>query len=144
MFGLQLIVYSLRTGRVRRVIDDDRYPIEKVMEIYPLHAGEASVIYPKVGKHDADLDAWQAFVTDQTGLAPAHDRYIVVDPTRAIVGVLESADPDCGDSIEGCDLVQHDHADLSWTWDGSAYVQTFTADELAAMAAKAAAAPGAG
>lgn len=139
--GLQLIVYSRRTGRVRRVIDDDRYPIERVVSLYQVHDGEATTIYPKLGENDADLDAWQAFVTEQTGLAPVHDRYVVVDrTTHAIVGVLESADPACGDAVEGCDLVQHDEADASWQWDGAAYSRSYTDEELDAMAAKAAAA----
>lgn len=89
------IVYSQRTGRVRRAFKFD----PGTGHCNPA-AGEGVIT-----SDGADLPAWQAAVTAHTGLTPSGDLYDVVHPELGVVGRV-CADPDCGDAIPGHTLVQ--------------------------------------
>jgi len=112
---IQAIIYSVATGRVRRVID----PQANVPNVIQFLAraggllGEAVLVYTKIGQDD--LNAWQAAVNAHTGRIPANDRYCIIDQTNAIVGAV-IADPSCGDGYPNCILVAHPTADSRWTF----------------------------
>ncbi len=89
------VIYSKRTGRVRRAIVFDA----GIGHCNP-SAGEGVIT-----TDGTDLPAWQAAVTAHTGLTPSGDHYDVVHPEHGIVGRV-CADPDCGDEIAGHNLVR--------------------------------------
>ncbi len=136
--GDAVVIYSLATGRVRRwlVPDEDGHLLHGAIK------GEGVMHVP--ARYSGNILTLQSYVTTRTGLTPAHDRYVIIDRrTTTIVGAL-IADPACGDAVPGCDLVQHDMADGSWTvaWthDGAAFtappMPTYTQAQLDAFAAQ--------
>lgn len=133
--AIQAIVYSIATGRVRRVVD----PQASVPNVIAFlaqagaSAGEAVLVYNKQGNGADTLPAWQAAVNAHTGLsvafppnAMATDWYCGVDQNNNIQnwGIF---DPACGDSLPGLTLVNAPFgADSRWTYNGT----TFTAPIL--------------
>jgi hypothetical protein len=114
---IQVIVYSVATGRVRRVIDpqgalEDVALLVKHANVGP---GEAGLVYIKQGAGLDQRQSWQAAVTAHTGLTPADDRYCLIDASNRIVSVT-LGDPACGDGYAGCTLVAHSAADPGWTY----------------------------
>lgn len=105
--AIQAIVYSIATGRVRRVID----PQASVPNVIAFlaqagaSAGEAVLVYNKQGNGADTLPAWQAAVNAHTGLTPAGDLYLVVDAAGLIIDAF-IGDPLCGDARSGCTLLQ--------------------------------------
>ena len=135
--AVQLITYSVATGRVRRVLDP-QVNVPNVIAFLAqakLSAGEAAMVYSKTGADD--LNAWQAAANAHTGLTPSGDRYCIIDAGNNIVGVV-IADPACGDGIPGCTLVAHAIAGpgAGWTYSAGTFTHTYTAAELANAAAK--------
>jgi hypothetical protein len=116
---IQIIVYSERTGRVRRVIDPqgEVADAEAYRAAISLTPGEASIVRVKRGVYRLNrgepvsldtLPYWQAHISAHTGITPADDRYCSVDSSGVVVAV-HIADPACGDTSphDGCQLVQH-------------------------------------
>lgn len=136
--AIQLIVYSVATGRVRRVLDPQKV-VPNVVQFLAqanLRAGEAAMVYTKTGANN--ISAWQAAVNAQTGKTPSGDRYCVIDAGNNIVGVV-IADPTCGDGYPSCTLVAHPTAcpGAGWTYAAGVFTHTYTAQELANAALKA-------
>lgn len=135
--SVQLIVYSVATGRVRRVVDPQA-AVPNVIQFLAqakLGPGEAAMVYTKTGTDN--VIAWQAAVNAKTGKTPTGDRYCVIDAGNNILGSL-IADPACGDSVPGCTLAAHATAGpgAGWTFAAGTFTHTYSADELAAAAAK--------
>lgn len=67
-------------------------------------------------------DPIQDFVTAQTGLVLAGDRYVKIDPkTNAIVEVVYGDLVGCGDAWPGFNLVRHDTADSRWAYNAGVF-----------------------
>lgn len=114
---IQAIVYSVATGRVRRVIDPNAIVPNVIAFLAQAKAGagEAVMVYNKQGSGADTLAAWQSAVTTLTGKTPANDRYCIIDANNNIIGSL-IADPSCGDAVPNCTLVAHATADQTWTF----------------------------
>lgn len=102
-----VVIYSKATSRVRRWFTAPVLPKD-----CGEHAGEASL----VTGDDQDLNALQAQVSAVTGKTPNGDRYAIVDAQNNVVGVM-LADPSCGDSIAGCQLIADPAAAIGSTYD---------------------------
>lgn len=140
--AVQLITYSVATGRVRRVLDPQA-AVPNVIQFLAqavLAAGEAAMVYTKTGAND--LSAWQSAVNVRTGKTPSADRYCIIDAGSNIIGFL-IADPACGDSIVGCTLAAHALAcpGNGWTFAAGVFTHTYTAAQIANAAAKGVALP---
>lgn len=136
--AVQLIVYSVATGRVRRVVGPQKI-VPSVIQFLAqanLRAGEAAMVYTKTGNDN--VNAWQAAVNAKTGKTPSGDRYCVIDAGNNIIGVV-IADPACGDGVPNCTLVAHPIAgpNAGWTYLAGVFTHTYSAQELANAAAKA-------
>ena len=130
--AIQAIVYSIATGRVRRVVD----PQANVPNVIAFlaqakaSAGEAVLVYNKQGNGADTLPAWQAAVNAHTGLSVAFppnstatDWYCGIDGSN-LIKWWGLADPACGDSVAGLTLVAAPFGvDSLWTYNGT----TFTA-----------------
>jgi hypothetical protein len=83
------IVYSIATGRVRRIVT----PSSNL----PKHSGEAQLTV-STAQYQAfsGPDAIQAFVNVSTGKTPSGDRYVSVDQSFNVLSA-HIADPACGD-----------------------------------------------
>ena len=119
----QVVVYSIATGRVRRVVDAN-LDVSNVLALraqVSAHAGEGLLIYTKQGGGQDTLIAWQSAVSTATGKTPVNDRSCVIDSsTNGVVGVV-LADPACGDGYAGDTLVQDAVAGLGYTYNGSMF-----------------------
>lgn len=106
-----LVVYSKNTGRIRWIMRSDD---DSEHALISLKDGEAMLELEneKYGNH---LEV-QEHVNRHTGTTPENDRYAIVHPSGEVVGVI-FADPLCGDSIEGHNLIPHETADVGWKHD---------------------------
>src|SRR6266436_1448057 len=100
--AIQIIVYSVATGRVRRVIDPQAVTPNAIAYLnqVAVTAGEARLLYAKQGGGADTLSAWQAAVNAHTGLNPdvsQADWHCVIDGANNVLGAL-LADPACGDA----------------------------------------------
>lgn len=133
---VQAIVYSVATGRVRRVVDPQaNVPnILAFLASVAAKAGEATLVYTKQGAGADTLPAWQTTVNAHTLLDPdvlKADWYCGVDALNAIKwsGVC---DPLCGDRVAGLTLIKAPWgADSLWTYNGI----TFTAPPVVSVKA---------
>lgn len=114
--AIQIIVYSKATGRVRRVLDPEGASddVELLISCVGVVEGEAALVYNKLGEGNDHVHSWQHCVTQHCGLTPIDDRYVAVDSSGKVQHILHSADPRCGDKIEGHTLIQHNNADTRW------------------------------
>lgn len=123
---IQVIIYSLATGRVRRVIDPQVVVPNVVAFLAQAGAvaGEGTLAYTKVGNGQDTLNAWQAAVNAHTGKDPVAaqaDWYVGVDGQNVIRDWI-IADAACGDSLPGLTLVSAPWgADSRWTYDGATF-----------------------
>ena len=132
---IQVIVYSKATGRVRRVADPG-VSVSNVLAFLnqvTIHAGEARLVYNKLGGGGDDANAWQAAVNKVTGKSvtfgiDAGDTYADVDAGNNILSV-HFADPACGDvgPSGGALVLAPASCSTNWTYDGT----TFTPPVLA-------------
>lgn len=125
---VQIITYSKSTGRVRGVYDP-QVAVASALQLLnqvPLHSGEGSIVYTKLGGGLDDISAWQAAVDKVTGLNPAaaqSDWLCGIDENNVIQTWL-IGDILCGDSVLNLTLVPAPWgADSTWSYNG----QTFTA-----------------
>lgn len=112
---MSLVIYSARTGRIRRIILDENLTDAQLEIKFPAETGEAA----ELGMPDIleNLEAWQAEITSRTGLIPINDRYVVVDPNNDYqVESYYILDPDCGDSIENRLLVANANAEIGYRY----------------------------
>jgi hypothetical protein len=109
------VIYSLSTGRVRRIYSAAVGPTApKTVAgegVLPLFAG-------------IDLPAAQARVTSATGKTPSGDRYCIIDAGNNILGAI-IGDPAL-DSVANCTLVAHDSADTRWFYNGTTFTAPFS------------------
>ncbi len=83
------IIYSIATGRLRRVVT----PSSNLVK----HSGEGQLAVSTAQYNSfAGLDDIQAFVNALTGLTPSDDRYVSVDASYNVLSA-HIADPACGD-----------------------------------------------
>lgn len=124
---IQIVVYSLATGRVRWAYDPEVNVPNALALLNQLQvkAGEGKIVYTKKGSHD-DMPAWQAAVNAHTGLAPdvnKTDWYCVVDGANVIQGAA-ICDPAIEVPPTGTTFVNAPWGvGPSWTYNGT----TFTA-----------------
>lgn len=105
------VVYSARTGRIRRIIFDDKLTNTEMLVNFPIANGEAvaqNIVDPNVS-----LEELQTILSDLTGIVPSDDRYVLVTQAGNITGAI-IADPDAGDSVSRHTLVAHATADIGW------------------------------
>jgi hypothetical protein len=113
-----IVVYSIATGRVRRVYISNRDDEIKRSDARP---GEAFIhVDTANAKVARNLEGLQALVNAATGKVPASDRYVLVQDGKVIGAII--ADPTCGDSLPRVQLIQHDTADEGWSFDGTKLV----------------------
>jgi hypothetical protein len=122
-----IVVYSVATGRVRRIYLSNR---DDEIKRDDSRTGEA---FLHVDSTDAkvarDLDGLQGLVNAQTGKVPAGDRYVVVQD--GIVKGAIIADPACGDSLPRSQLIQHETADERWSFvDGKLVPPELTQEQI--------------
>jgi hypothetical protein len=111
--AVQIIVYSLATGRVRRV-EDPQANVPNVVAYLaqvPIVSGEARIIYNKQGNGADTAIAWQLAVNAVTGKsltfpvdATAPDWYCGIDQ-NGLIQWWGVADPACGDQVGGLTLI---------------------------------------
>lgn len=92
-----VLVYSKRTGRIRRIIRDSTKILSEIKILHSMHAGEAATTY--VNERLPNADEAQHAVNLVTEKEPMNDRYAVVDDRGIVVNVI-LADPDSGDFFE--------------------------------------------
>jgi len=114
------VVYSLRTGRIRRIVSDDERDDAYLIRTHKIVEGEArDITFPR-GLDD--IEEYQRELNRRTGIVPSNDRYASIDPLNdfQVVGAF-ILDPACGDSIRGRLLVADANADLEYRYlsDGS-------------------------
>lgn len=102
-----VVIYSTRTGRVRRIISDEVRSEAKLEALFPPGVGEASI---RAG--GATLEEIQEAVSDLTGLVPTNDRVAVVDSNGIVVAAI-MADHVIDSSSAGV-LVAHAEAQIGW------------------------------
>jgi hypothetical protein len=126
---IQVIVYSIATGRVRRVADPQATVPNVIafLNQVSIHAGEARIVYNKQGNGADDVNAWQGAVNNVTGKSlafgqDAGDTYAEIDGANNIVSV-HVADPACGDGpVSGVALVLAPAGcSTNWTYDGATF-----------------------
>lgn len=129
--AVQAIVYSVATGRVRRVMDPQAVVPNVIAFLAQARAGvgEAVMVYSKQGSGVDNAAAWQTTVNAHTGKsvafppdATATDWYCGVDGQNAIKW-WGLADPVCGDAVAGLTLIVAPFgADSRWTYNGLTFV----------------------
>ena len=138
--AIQAIVYSVATGRVRRVLD----PKASVPNVLAFLAqagagtGEAVLVYTKQGSGADTAIAWQAAVNAHTGLSvafPANstaiDWYCGIDGSN-LIKWWGLADPACGDSVPGLTFIAAPFgADSRWTYNGAAFTAPIVVNKKA-------------
>ena len=107
------VLYSLRTGRIRRVIDDDEHDDAYLIRAHPTGQGEGREIdFPLLNGQDA----YQDELNTRTGISPVNDRYACIDPLNDFqveCGFLLDVEG-CGDSIRGRLLIVDKVADFEY------------------------------
>jgi hypothetical protein len=130
-----IVVYSIATGRVRRIYISNR---DDEIKRDDSRTGEA---FLHVDSADAKvargLDGLQGLVNAVTGKVPASDRYVVVQDGNIVGAII--ADPACGDALPRSLLIQHDTADDTWMFDGEKLVPPELTPEQLDIQARAAA-----
>lgn len=109
---MALVIYSLRTGRVRRIITDPNpaRPDLILAHKYPPLTGEAAEI---IDGPFANLRQLQRKLNQLTGKTPANDRYVVFG-TSGVVNRIFIGDPDAGDVIPARTVLQDRDARRGW------------------------------
>ena len=106
---MALIIYSSRTGRIRRIVTD-RNRDDRALDFYmPKSAGESSRGMALFGS----LLDQQIALNVLTGLRPANDRYVAYDS----VGVVDRCfigDPDAGDLLRNRTIIADANAQIGW------------------------------
>ena len=105
------VVYSARTGRIRRIIFDDKLTNTEMLVNFPITNGEA--VAQNIADPNVSLEELQTILSDLTGIVPSDDRYVLVTQAGDITGAI-IADPDTGDSVSRHTLVAHATADIGW------------------------------
>ena len=100
-----VIIYSARTGRIRRrIFEGDQ--VQSDAQLLAIHG-------PEVGEESrVGANVTQAQLSAITGLVPINDRYAIVDPVGDVVN-FEVLDQTI-DSREGLTLVAHATAGVGW------------------------------
>ena len=124
---VQVLVYSVATGRFRRAVDPDAAVPNVIAYLnqVTITAGEARLVYNKQGAGADTIFAWQAAINAHTGKTvsvgvDANDTYCVVDANGNIVHITY-ADPACGDGYPNCTLVQSTTMQIGGTYIGGVY-----------------------
>jgi len=107
---MSLVIYSERTGRLRRYITDQILTDVQLLEKFPALPGESHEFFDELPGDISDLQDALNLITGKT---PADDRYVLVNPAGGVTGAI-LADPDAGDSVDGLTLVEHTDADVGW------------------------------
>ena len=107
---MALVIYSARTGRIRRYIFDEVLGDSTLLSKFPPLVGEAHAMFATI---PGTLGELQSQLTARTGLTPTNDRYVLVRANGEITGAI-LADPATGDSIPGRTLVAHPDAEIGW------------------------------
>lgn len=109
---MALVIYSTRTGRIRRIITDDNpaRPDPILQHKFRPRTGESVVI---IDNPPAELRRLQRRLNDITGKTPRNDRFVVYG-TSGVVGRIFIGDPDAGDVIAGRTVKQDNRAGRRW------------------------------
>jgi len=109
---MSLVVYSARTGRIRRVITDAVKSDFNLLAQMPVAPGEAAELnMPDTFDSLADL---QRLLNQRTGLVPSDDRYVCYDPDGVVIQEF-IGDPDAGDVAPRRHVIRQDNdARIEW------------------------------
>jgi len=109
---MALVIYSSRTGRIRRILTDDNpaRPDQILQHKHPTRAGESSEIIPNPPPRLRQL---QRRLNKLTGKIPQNDRYVVYG-TSGVVGRVFIGDPDAGDVVNNRTVKQDNRAGRRW------------------------------
>ena len=109
---MALVIYSTRTGRIRRIITDPNPArTDKILRHkHPPATGESAFI---MKNPPAELRRIQRRLNDITGKTPRNDRFVVYG-TSGVVNRVFIGDPDAGDVIPARTVVQDNDARLRW------------------------------
>ena len=109
---MALVIYSTRTGRIRRIITDDNpaRPDKILRHKHPPGTGETAAI---IRNPPPSLRRLQRRLNDITGKTPRNDRFVVYG-TSGVVGRIFIGDPDAGDVIAGRTVKQDNRAGRRW------------------------------
>jgi hypothetical protein len=124
--SVQIIVYSLLTGRPRYVVDDPVLAAAsaiKFLSQVTARPGEGKIVYTKKGPGQDDVNSWQAAVNAVTGKsciwgADNGDTYAVIDSGNNIMQVgIGTIDPVCDSApIGGRILLAPAGCSPQWTF----------------------------
>lgn len=115
---MALVIYSSRTGRIRRIVTDPVRNDRELDAYMPKSGGESSVSM----RLESSLTAQQTALTARTGLRPTNDRYAAYD-ANGVVDRIFIGDPDAGDAVRNRTLIadadakdgwRRDQADIAW------------------------------
>lgn len=109
---MALVIYSSRTGRIRRILTDENpaRPDRILRHKYPPATGESAEIIPGP---ITTLRRLQRKLNKLTGKTPANDRFVVYG-TSGVVGRIFIGDPDAGDVIANRTVKQDNNARPRW------------------------------
>ena len=126
--AVQAIIYSIATGRVRRVLDPQANVPNVIAFLAQAGAktGESVMVYTKTGADS--IITWQAAVNAHTGKTVAYppdaistDWYCGIDVGN-LIQWWGLADPACNDAYPGLTLIAAPFgADNRWTYNGSTF-----------------------
>jgi len=109
---MALVIYSSRTGRIRRILTDDN-PARSdqiLQHKHPARAGESSEIIPNPPPRLRQL---QRRLNKITGKTPANDRFVVYG-SSGVVDRIFIGDPDAGDVVANRTVKQDNRAGRRW------------------------------
>ncbi len=109
---MALVIYSTRTGRIRRILTDDNPArSDQILEHkHPPRTGESAAIIPNPPPRIRQL---QRRLNKITGKVPENDRFVVYG-TSGVVGRVFIGDPDAGDVIANRTVRQDNRAGRRW------------------------------
>ncbi len=84
----RVVIYSTRTGRIRRIITDPDRDLVTMQTDFPAVAGEDFADVTQDIPAEQSLDELQAEVSALTGLVPRDDRYAIVTSRGQVVGAI--------------------------------------------------------
>ncbi len=101
---MPVTIYSVNTGRMRRVVSDDIQTDAQLITNNPPGLAEGVHTGPFVNQEE---------LNQITGLVPANDRFVCLDTDFVVAGVF-IGDLAAGDGMPGLTEVQHNTAKFGW------------------------------
>jgi len=133
---IQVIVYSIATGRVRRAVDPTVMVPNAIsyMNQVAIVPGEGRLVYNKQGSGLDTLAAWQATVNAHTGLNPEGNQTDWCCGVDVLFNILRwgRMDPVCDPPTVGETIIPAPWgSDNRWTYDGVTFTPPVLVKPLA-------------